>query len=101
MNEQKELYRNISDDYYDLGSKSKIHSAVVMDKCYQALQVKYAYSITCHKAQGGQWPAIILDQGYLTEEMIDKEWLRWLYTGMTRAESELFLLNFNTEFYTK
>lgn len=101
LDEQKELYRNISDDYYDLGSKSKIHSAVVMDKCYQALQVKYAYSITCHKAQGGQWPAIILDQGYLTEEMIDKEWLRWLYTGMTRAESELFLLNFNTEFYTK
>lgn len=101
LDEQKELYRYISDDYYDLGSKSKIHSAVVMDKCYQALQVKYAYSITCHKAQGGQWPAIILDQGYLTEDMIDKEWLRWLYTGMTRAESELFLLNFNTEFYTK
>ena len=101
LDEQKELYRNISDDYYDLGSKSKIHSAVVMDKCYQALQVKYAYSITCHKAQGGQWPAIILDQGYITEDMIDKEWLRWLYTGMTRAESELFLLNFNTEFYTK
>lgn len=99
LDEQKELYRNISDDYYDLGSKSKIHSAVVMDECYQALQVKYAYSITCHKAQGGQWPAIILDQGYITEEMIDKEWLRWLYTGVTRAEKELYLLNFNPKFF--
>ena len=99
MDENKDLYKKIADDYIDLGSKSKIHSAVIQDKCYQALQVKYAYSLTCHKAQGGQWPAIILDQGYITEEMMDREWLRWLYTGFTRAVKELYLLNFNHKFF--
>ena len=99
MAENKELYKKIADDYMDLGSKSKIHSAVIRDQCYQSLQVKYAYSLTCHKAQGGQWPAIILDQGYLTEEMMDREWIRWLYTGFTRAVKELYLLNFNQKFY--
>ncbi|MAO46795.1 MAG: ATP-dependent endonuclease [Crocinitomicaceae bacterium] len=99
MNENKDLYKKIADDYLDLGSKSKIHSAVIRDQCYQALHVKFAYSLTCHKAQGGQWPAIILDQGYLTEEMMDREWLRWLYTGFTRAVKELHLLNFNKNFF--
>ena len=99
MDENKELYKKIADDYIDLGSKSKIHSAVIQDQCYQALQVKYAYSLTCHKAQGGQWPAIILDQGYITEDMMDREWLRWLYTGFTRAVKELYLLNFNHKFF--
>ncbi len=99
MAENKELYKKIADDYIDLGSKSKIHAAVIRDQCYQALQVKYAYSLTCHKAQGGQWPAIILDQGYITEEMMDREWLRWLYTGFTRAVNELYLLNFNQKFF--
>ena len=89
MAENKELFKKIADDYIDLGSKSKIHAAVIKDQCYQALQVKYAYSLTCHKAQGGQWPAIILDQGFINEEMIDREWLRWLYTGFTRAVNEL------------
>jgi len=97
--ENKELYKKIADDYIDLGSKSKIHNAVIRDQCYQALQVKYAYSLTCHKAQGGQWPAIIIDQGYITEEMMDREWLRWLYTGFTRAVNELYLLNFNQKFF--
>jgi exodeoxyribonuclease-5 len=99
MAENKELYKKIADDYIDIGSKSKIHAAVFRDQCYQALQVKYAYSLTCHKAQGGQWPAIILDQGYLKEEMMDREWLRWLYTGFTRAVKELYLLNFNQKFF--
>lgn len=99
MAENKELYKKIADDYIDLGSKSKIHAAVIRDQCYQALQVKYAYSLTCHKAQGGQWPAIILDQGFLTEEMMDREWLRWLYTGFTRAVNELYLLNFNKKYF--
>lgn len=97
--ENKELFKKIADDYLDLGSKSKIHAAVIRDQCYQALQVKYAYSLTCHKAQGGQWPAIILDQGFITEENMDREWLRWLYTGFTRAVSELYLLNFNQKFF--
>ena len=99
LNENKEMYKKVADDYIDLGTKSKIHAAVIRDQCYQALHVKYAYSLTCHKAQGGQWPAIILDQGYLNEEMMDREWLRWLYTGFTRAVKELYLLNFNKKFF--
>ena len=97
--DSKAFYHAIASDYSNLGTKTKIHRAVVADECYQALQVKFAYSLTCHKAQGGQWPAVILDQGYLTEEMIDREWLRWLYTGFTRAESELYLLNFHKKFF--
>ena len=73
LNENKEMYKKVADDYIDLGTKSKIHAAIIRDQCYQALHVKYAYSLTCHKAQGGQWPAIILDQGYLNEEMIEKD----------------------------
>jgi ATP-dependent exoDNAse (exonuclease V) alpha subunit len=97
FSDHKSLYRSIAEDYE--GSKSQIHRSVIADECYQALQVKYAYSLTCHKAQGGQWPAVILDQGYLTDEMLNREWLRWLYTGFTRAEKELYLLNFDKKFY--
>ena len=100
QSETKELYHAIAKDYSDLRSKSAIHKAVISDPCYRALQVKFAYSLTCHKAQGGQWPAVILDQGYLTEEMLNKDWLRWLYTAFTRAEKELYLLNFDDQFFT-
>ena len=67
--------------------------------CYQALQVKFAYALTCHKSQGGQWPAVIVDQGYMTEDRMDLEWLRWLYTAVTRAETDLHLLNFSDAFF--
>jgi exodeoxyribonuclease-5 len=100
QSETKELYHAIAKDYSDLRTKSAIHKAVISDPCYRALQIKFAYSLTCHKAQGGQWPAVILDQGYLTEEMLNKDWLRWLYTAFTRAEKELYLLNFDDKFFT-
>lgn len=64
-----------------------------------ALQVKYAYAVTCHKAQGGQWRTVFVDQGYLTEEMVDREYLRWLYTAVTRATDRLHLLNFHPRFW--
>ena len=66
---------------------------------YQALQVKFAYAITCHKSQGGQWDAVFVDQGYLTDEMINVEYLRWLYTAITRTKKELYLVNFSEGFY--
>jgi exodeoxyribonuclease-5 len=97
----KALYHSIAEDYADLRTKTAIHKAIIADPCYQALQVKFAYSLTCHKAQGGQWPAVIIDQGYLTEEMMDREWLRWLYTAFTRAQKELYLLNFDDKFFAK
>ena len=101
QSDSKALYRSIAEDHAGLRTKSAIHKAVISDPCYRALQVKFAYSLTCHKAQGGQWPAVILDQGHLTEEMLNKDWLRWLYTAFTRAEKELYLLNFNDQFFTE
>lgn len=69
------------------------------DPYVNALQIKYAYAVTCHKAQGGQWKSVFVDQGYVTEEMIDREYVRWLYTAITRASEKLYLLNFHERFY--
>ncbi|MBK9146344.1 MAG: AAA family ATPase [Flavobacteriales bacterium] len=69
------------------------------DPFLNALQVKYAYAVTCHKAQGGQWRTVFVDQGYLTEDMVDQEYLRWLYTAVTRATRKLHLLNFHPRFW--
>lgn len=69
------------------------------DPYVNALQVKYAYAVTAHKAQGGQWRSVFVDQGYVTEEMIDREYVRWLYTAITRASEQLYLLNFHPRFY--
>ena len=66
----------------------------------QALQVKFAWALTCHKAQGGQWPAVIVDQGYLQEDMVQVELLRWFYTAFTRSQEKLFLLNFSDSFFS-
>ncbi|MCB0410721.1 MAG: ATP-dependent helicase, partial [Flavobacteriales bacterium] len=62
---------------------------------YNALQVKFSYAITCHKAQGGQWPCVFIDHGYLSDEMMDKSFIRWLYTAITRATEQVYLVNFN------
>jgi len=69
------------------------------DPYINALQVKYAYAVTCHKAQGGQWKSVFVDQGYVTEEMIGREYVRWLYTAVTRASEKLYLLNFHPRFF--
>jgi exodeoxyribonuclease-5 len=93
------LYDAVAADYVHLGDKRRIHKAVKEDASYQALQVKFAWAITCHKAQGGQWPAVVVDAGYLTEEMLNTELLRWFYTAFTRAQRELYLLNFPDAFF--
>lgn len=69
------------------------------DPYANALQVKYAYAVTCHKAQGGQWASVFVDQGYLTEEMVDREYVRWLYTALTRAVEKVHLVNFHPRFH--
>ncbi len=94
----KTLFEDVMLDHSHLGNKRKIAEAAKQDPCTQALQVKFAYAVTAHKSQGGQWPAIVVDQGYLTEEMVDLEWLRWLYTALTRAQEEAHLLNFHPRF---
>lgn len=99
--EHKRLYEAVSEDYAYEPNRKKRNELIRKNPYYQALQVKFAYAVTCHKSQGGQWSAVIVDQGYLTEEMIDVAYLRWLYTAMTRAQKELYLVNFNESFFEK
>lgn len=98
--DQQKLYQSIAKDYQDILSKKDRMEAIKKDPYYNALQIKFAYAITCHKAQGGQWPLVFVDQGYMTDEMLNTEFMRWLYTGVTRATKELFLVNFNDKFYS-
>lgn len=95
----KRFYHDVAEDYIDLGAREKIHKAVMEDPFYNALQVKFSYAVTCHKAQGGQWPAVFIDQGFVSEEMLGVEYLRWLYTAITRASQKLYLLNFDKAFF--
>ncbi|MDN5200576.1 AAA family ATPase [Fulvivirgaceae bacterium BMA10] len=97
--DNRKLYQSVMEDYLDEPSKKKRIEAMRNDPYLNALQIKFAYALTCHKSQGGQWPAVFLDQGYLKEDMINKEYLRWLYTAITRATSELYLINFDKKFF--
>ncbi|MCA8831030.1 ATP-dependent DNA helicase [Hymenobacter pini] len=91
----KALYDAISEDYAHLETKKERTAALRKDPFLNALQVKFAYALTCHKAQGGQWQAVFVDHGYLKEDMVNSEFARWLYTAVTRSSEKLFLLNFN------
>lgn len=95
----KELYRLVSEDYQDVANKAERMELIKKDPYLSALQVKFAYALTCHKSQGGQWDAVFVDQGYLTDEMVNVEYIRWLYTAVTRAKKELFMVNFHPKFY--
>ncbi len=95
----RKLYDAVSTDYEYEPNRKKRNELIRKNSYYQALQVKFAYAITCHKSQGGQWDAVFIDQGYLTDEMISVDYLRWLYTAITRAKKELFLINFNEQFF--
>ncbi|PRD47030.1 ATP-dependent DNA helicase [Sphingobacterium haloxyli] len=97
--QQQQLYESIALDYVDIPARKDRLDAIKKDPYYNALQIKFAYAITCHKAQGGQWPCVFVDQGYLNDEMLNTEFLRWLYTAVTRATEQLFLVNFNPKFY--
>ena len=93
------LFNLVSEDYMEMKNKKKRWEKVRENPYFNALQVKFAYAVTCHKAQGGQWNAVFVDQGYLLPEMINTEYLRWLYTAFTRPVKELYLVNFNKEFF--
>ena len=96
---QKKFYLEVMKDYEHITNKRQKHEELKLNPYYNALQIKFAYAITCHKAQGGQWDAVFVDQGYLTEEMINMDFLRWFYTACTRASSELYLVNFDNRFF--
>lgn len=94
-----ELYESVSLDYADEINKRNRFKKIKADPYYNALQVKFAYAVTCHKAQGGQWKHVYIDQGFFRDDMISKEYLRWLYTALTRATEKVYLVNFAKNFY--
>ena len=96
--QSKLLYTGVLEDFTHLKTKKERWLAVRNDPFYNALQVKFAYAITCHKAQGGQWPVVFIDHGYFTDEMLSVDFLRWLYTAVTRASAKVYLVNFDKKF---
>ena len=95
--ENDRLFYAVLEDYADVPTKRERMKKMKEDAYYNALQVKYAYAVTCHKAQGGQWKRIFLDQGYMTEEMLSPDYYRWLYTAFTRATEKIYLVNWPKE----
>lgn len=87
------LFNSVMEDYFDVPTKQGKLEKVRVDAYYNALQVKYAYAVTCHKAQGGQWQHVYVDQGYMTDDMLTPDYIHWLYTAFTRASEKLFLVN--------
>ncbi len=90
---QRQLFENVCADYAEIRNRRQLMEKVKADPYYNALQVKYAYAITCHKAQGGQWQHVYIDQGYITVEMLTPDYFRWLYTAITRATDRVYLVN--------
>lgn len=97
--QQTRLYNSFMDDLSYLDSKRKKLETLRKNPLFNALQVKFGYALTCHKTQGGQWKYVFVDQGYITEDKLDTNYLRWLYTAVTRATGKLFLVNFRDEFF--
>ena len=91
--ENDRLFYSVLEDYADITVKRERMKKMKADPYYNALQVKYAYAVTCHKAQGGQWQRVFVDQGYVTEDMLTPDYVRWLYTAFTRATETLYLVN--------
>ncbi len=98
--ENRKLYEAVLQEYLDSGlNPREAAEAVRKDDYANALQIKFAYALTCHKSQGGQWKIVFLDQGFRKEQELDREYVRWLYTAFTRAEKELYLINFPDFFF--
>ncbi len=91
--QQEQLFHAVEEDYADIPLKADRMKKLKSDRYYNALQIKFAYAVTCHKAQGGQWSHIYLDQGYMTDDMLTPDYIHWLYTAFTRATEKLFLVN--------
>lgn len=94
----EELFVNIMEDYADISTRAGKMKKLKVDPYYNAVQVKFAYAVTCHKAQGGEWPNVFLDLGYISEEHLGVNFYRWLYTAITRASSKLYLVNLPDDF---
>jgi exodeoxyribonuclease-5 len=93
------LFKAVEEDYAHIKSKKERYKKMREDKYLNALQVKLAYAITCHKAQGGQWKHIYVDMGRIQKDEIDMSFMRWLYTAVTRATEKLYLIQFSDDYF--
>ena len=98
--DQEEFYNTVLEDYQYLPTAKKRYDSMKENPYFNALQVKFAYALTAHKAQGGQWKAVFVDQGFIPEEQMNRSYLRWLYTAFTRATEKLYLVNFKDELFS-
>ncbi|MEI8273761.1 MAG: AAA family ATPase [Paludibacter sp.] len=95
MNEMtNKLFQAVAEDYPEIMTKKELYKKILENEYYNALQVKFAYAVTCHKAQGGQWKKVFVDSGQISEEQLNSDFYRWLYTALTRATETVFLVNF-------
>ena len=97
--ESELLFREVEKDYLDVKSKIKRLQEIRENDYFNALQIKFAYAVTCHKAQGGQWKAVFIDKFLFGDEPMTRDMLRWLYTAMTRATERLYFVNFDERFF--
>ena len=95
--QNEKLFAGVFEDYSDISTKRERMKKMREDPYFNALQIKYAYAVTCHKAQGGQWTNVFVDQGYVTEDFLGVDYFRWLYTAFTRATGTLYLVNWREE----
>lgn len=97
--QMKAFFFEVEKDYMDLKNRKKRYEKIMQNPYFNALQIKFAYAITGHKSQGGQWDHVFIDQGYFVDDMMNHEYNRWLYTAITRAKEKVYLINFNKKFF--
>jgi exodeoxyribonuclease-5 len=95
----KKLFENVSEDYAHIGNRHERMKLMRENDYFNALQMKFAYAVTCHKAQGGQWENVFIEQGRITQEQLTPDYFHWLYTALTRATERIFLINFPKELF--
>ncbi|HKK42317.1 MAG TPA: AAA family ATPase [Bacteroidales bacterium] len=95
----RELFQNVMADYQNIRTRKKQYEAVRNDPFFNALQIKFSYAVTCHKAQGGQWERVFIDQGMFNRTEISLDYLRWFYTALTRSTDRVYLVNFSQDFF--
>ena len=97
--ENQKLFAAIEEDYMDIPNRRERYKEMKKNPWFNALQVKFAYALTCHKTQGGQWSSVFIDSSFNQKETLEVEDLRWIYTALTRAQEKVFFVNFNDEFF--
>jgi len=96
----RQLFQAVSEDYVDIGNRRERAKQMQQNPYLNALQVKFAYAVTCHKAQGGQWQTVFIDQGMMADDQLNADYYRWLYTAFTRATEMIYLVNFPDHFFS-